>query len=475
MLPLELLRTKITNKGQRITPLFCLASADNLSIAQKLIMEFEFSYNNKETKGDLQKRLFLYENNYSDFKLIRGLIALLERRCVFKVNQFFSSDYKNQFFSTQMLSSFSLRKVLFEESSRRGLPVDHTKRDNIFQHVASKIGIETNYLEKLMWLDQEDYLILESFSSIEPIHLLGIYNLSILQTLLFNSVNFEFTLKGGTNWKQVLRTIKRFGLMYNLQKTQQNSDNKFPKETQSNQIEQNIVDGDDFKSYFNDSIICSIDGPLSIFKLTNKYGILIAKVIPKIISASKWSIKASIIKNSLSGRKLYDFDLSSDSEVHFFNSINDRFYNDYPFEDSNSINNPNFDSFVETKFAMQFEKFHTGWTLVREPDPLILPGGRAFIADFLFERYGKKIYFEIIGFWTVQYLERKFKKIYEILRFRENKNDLLIAINENNLVSESGEMKKLLSNSILDYNKIIIYKKDSIPMKKNPFLSEIYR
>ena len=466
MLPLELLRTKITNKGQRITPLFCLASADNLSIAQKLIMEFEFSYNNKETKGDLQKRLFLYENNYSDFKLIRGLIALLERRCVFKVNQFFSSDYKNQFFSTQMLSSFSLRKVLFEESSRRGLPVDHTKRNNIFQHVASKIGIETNYLEKLMWLDQEDYLILESFSSIEPIHLLGIYNLSILQTLLFNSVNFEFTLKGGTNWKQVLRTIKRFGLMYNLQKTQQNSDNKFPKETQSNQIEQNIVDGDDFKSYFNDSIICSIDGPLSIFKLTNKYGILIAKVIPKIISASKWSIKASIIKNSLSGRKLYDFDLSSDSEVHFFNSINDRFYNDYPFEDSNSINNPNFDSFVETKFAMQFEKFHTGWTLVREPDPLILPGGRAFIADFLFERYGKKIYFEIIGFWTVQYLERKFKKIYEILRFRENKNDLLIAINENNLVSESGEMKKLLSDSILDYNKIIIYKKDSIPMKK---------
>jgi uncharacterized protein len=464
MLPLELLRTKITNKGQRITPLFCLASADNLSIAQKLIMEFEYSYNNKETKGDLQKRLFLYENSYRDFKLIRGLIALLERRCVFKVNQFFSSDYKNQFFSTQILSSFSLRKVLFEESSRRGLPLDPTKRDNIFQHVASKLGIETNYLKKLMWLDQEDYLILESFSSIEPIDLLGIYNLSILQTLLFNSVNFEFTLKGGTNWKQVLRAIKRFGLMYNLQKTQ-NSDNKFPKETHSNQIEHSIVSGDVFKSYFNDSIICSIDGPLSIFKLTNKYGILIAKVIPKIISAFKWSIKASIIKNSLSGRKLYNFDLSSDSEVHFFNSINDRFYKDYPFDDSNNIN-LNFDSLVETKFAMQFEKFHTGWKLVREPDPLILPGGRAFIADFLFERYDKKIYFEIIGFWTVQYLERKFKKIYEISKFSDNKNDLLLAINENNLVSESGEIKKLLSDSILDYNKIIIYKKDSIPMKK---------
>jgi predicted nuclease of restriction endonuclease-like RecB superfamily len=60
MLPLELLRTKITNKGQRITPLFCLASVENLSIAQKLITEFEFSNNKKDTKGDLQKRLFLH-------------------------------------------------------------------------------------------------------------------------------------------------------------------------------------------------------------------------------------------------------------------------------------------------------------------------------------------------------------------------------------------------------------------------------
>jgi predicted nuclease of restriction endonuclease-like RecB superfamily len=197
MLPLELLRTKITNKGQRITPLFCIPSADNLLLAQKLITEFHFSNNKKETKGELEKRLFLYENSYHDFKLIRGLIVLLERRCIFKINQSIYSQDKTQDFVTQLPSSFSLRKVLFEESSKCGLPLDHTQRDKIFKNVASKLGIDTNYIEKLMWLDQEDYLIIESFSSIEPIHLLGIYNLAIFQTLLFNSVNFEFTVKGG--------------------------------------------------------------------------------------------------------------------------------------------------------------------------------------------------------------------------------------------------------------------------------------
>jgi predicted nuclease of restriction endonuclease-like RecB superfamily len=466
MLPLELLRTKITNKGKRITPLFCLPSADNLLLSKKLITEFHFSNNKKETKGELQKRLFLYENSYDDFKLIRGLIILLERRCIFKINQFIYSEDKTHSFVTQLPSSFSLRKVLFEESSKDGLPLDHTQREKIFQNVASKLDIDTNYIEKLMWLDQDDYLILESFSSIEPMHLLGIYNLAILQTLLFNSVNFEFTVKGGTNWKQVLRTIKRNGLMYNLQKVHKNLENNFSKETQFNKHKQDIISNDDFKSYFNDDIICFIDGPLSIFKLTNKYGVLIAKVIPKIISSHKWNIKASIIKNSISGRKLYEFNLSSDSDIYIFNAINDRFQNNYQFEDSND-NNLNFDSSVETKFATQFEKYRTGWKLIREPDPLILPNGRAFIPDFLFEKYDKRIYFEIIGFWTPQYLERKFKKIHEIIKTNEGKYDLLIAINENNFVSESTELKKLLlSNSMLNDNSIIVYKKDSIPMKK---------
>ena len=465
MLPLELLRTKITNKGKKIIPLFCLPTTDNISLAQKLITEFHFANNKKETKGDLQKRLSIYENSYDDFKLIRGLVALLERRCIFKINNSIYPENKAEDFGTQLPSSFSLRKVLFEESSKLGLPIDNIQRKKIFHSVALKFDIDINYLEKMMWVDQEDYLIFEKFTLIEPIDLLGVYNLAILQTLLFNSVNFEFTINGGTNWKQVLRTIKRFGLMYNLQKVHK-KENNFIKEIQHNKNKQDTVNKDDSKSYLDDNVICSIDGPLSIFKLTNKYGSSIAKVIPKIISSHKWNIKALIIKNSISGRKLYEFNLSSDNDIYINNSINNKFNNGHQFEDSNS-NNLGFDSSVEAKFAAQFEKFKTGWKLIREPHPLILPDGKAFIPDFLFEKYDNKVYFEIIGFWTPQYLERKFKKINEIMKINnKNKYDILIAVNENNFVSENSELKKVLSNSILNDNTITIYKKDIIPMKK---------
>ncbi|MGE3859611.1 MAG: DUF790 family protein [Nitrososphaeraceae archaeon] len=465
MLPLELLRTKITNKGKKIIPLFCLPTTDNISLAQKLITEFHFANNKKETKGDLQKRLSIYENSYDDFKLIRGLVALLERRCIFKINNSFYPENKAEDFGTQLPSSFSLRKVLFEESSKLGLPIDNIQRKKIFHSVALKLDIDINYLEKMMWVDQDDYLIFEKFTLIEPIDLLGVYNLAILQTLLFNSVNFEFTINGGTNWKQVLRTIKRFGLMYNLQKVHK-KENNFIKEIQHNKNKQDTVNKDDSKSYLDDNVICSIDGPLSIFKLTNKYGSSIAKVIPKIISSHKWNIKALIIKNSISGRKLYEFNLSSDNDIYINNSINNKFNNGHQFEDSNS-NNLGFDSSVEAKFAAQFEKFKTGWKLIREPHPLILPDGKAFIPDFLFEKYDNKVYFEIIGFWTPQYLERKFKKINEIMKINnKSKYDILIAVNENNFVSENSELKKVLSNSILNDNTITIYKKDIIPMKK---------
>ena len=59
-----------------------------------------------------------------------------------------------------------------------------------------------------------------------------------------------------------------------------------------------------------------------------------------------------------------------------------------------------FDSTVEEKFAIKFQQSRTGWTLIREPDPIILDNDKAFIPDFMFERYGRRIYLEIVGFWT---------------------------------------------------------------------------
>src|SRR5919206_2255047 len=90
MLPAQLLRAKIRNKGKNIEPLFCAhsteagpSSGDDIHLAAKLIEEFNESWKNSERSGLLSERVSMLEEQYGDYKLVRGLYTLLQRRCIF--------------------------------------------------------------------------------------------------------------------------------------------------------------------------------------------------------------------------------------------------------------------------------------------------------------------------------------------------------------------------------------------------------
>src|SRR5919206_3532237 len=103
--------------------------------------------------------------------------------------------------------------------------------------------------------------------------------------------------------------------MYNLLQQQQQQEQQQPKEDQ--QVN-NIHDTWDTAAFEIQSkndviIVCSIDGPLSIFKLTDRYGTAIAKLLPSIIVSRNWSLKALIVrKTDTMGKKIYEFIISSE-------------------------------------------------------------------------------------------------------------------------------------------------------------------
>jgi predicted nuclease of restriction endonuclease-like RecB superfamily len=73
--------------------------------------------------------------------------------------------------------------------------------------------------------------------------------------------------------------------------------------------------------------------------------------------------------------------------------------------------NAHFDSEVEATLARRFAALvrqgrAAGWRLVREPAPL-LAGNRVLIPDFALERGTRRVFVEVVGFWTPAYLERK--------------------------------------------------------------------
>jgi uncharacterized protein len=454
MLPSQLLRVR-TRKGE-IIPL--LIGGDNksrhLELANLIINEFEKSAEKKEKKKTLIERISLMERNFEDYRLVRGLSTLLERRCHFST----SLDKRNDN-CENLASPVDIRRLLWEESSRRGLALTDSRREEILSAIASRTKVSPTSIGQSVWSDLDENMILEFFDSVGSEELLGWYDLSLLQTLLFTCTTLEFTVRGGANWKNILRKVKRLGLMYNLKEQVVPAQSPAPENGYVEKSREYLIHSNMKNNSNNDSqLVCSIDGPVSLFKLTDRYGTSIAKLVPFIISSAYWYLRAFIVRKTMSGKKIYEFSASSADFQQFKlreplrkvqnNSINSRLTSSY------------FDSSLEEKFAIRFEHLTNRWKIKREPDPLIVGNGIAFIPDFLFEKYGRKVYLEIVGFWTKEYLEKKFQKVNDILH---NSNvDLFVAVNEELSCS------KLLNTSFHDLsnNRLIFFRKTSVPVKK---------
>ena len=414
----------------------------------------------KLSKSNVDQNLLEVEGKNPDYKLVRAICHLLEQRCEYVSHESQFSNARNN----RAMNPILLRRQIFEISSLLGYPVTENERKNILQKIASKNNLSVNDVEIAMWSDLEKNKYLKSFDSLTSLQLVAWYNISALQTLLLNSVKMEFSIYGGFNWKKILRKTKQLGLMYSMYseskyESQSNADIK-KNETLPENKEQNKV-------------ICTVNGPLSNVRLTDRYGMAIARLIPSIIFSEIWSIKATILRKSISGsKKTYDFELSStDKDIPLFDASTFHLQSHQKSEPELSSNNDSvdyFDSSIEKKFMDKFLKFSTGWSLFREPDPLILSNGKAFIPDFVFEKYGVKVYLEIIGFWTEDYLKRKLEKIKDLTKSETGAStgpDLLIVANVDNCISENGKQIPIDSvfSKFVNKKRLIFYKKDEIP------------
>src|ERR687889_314389 len=491
MLPLQLLRTRITEKGTNIVPRFCIPADDDsvLQLAAKIIKEFEESWKNKEKKLFLTERIDLLESQYNDYKLVRGFYTLLERRCIFTKMKEMKTESKSiitnnvDINSNNLHDPVNIRKELFQESSKRGFALTEFARREIIGTVASRINMHADDIIGVMWSDLEENLVLEWFDVISPQQLLAWYNLSLMQTLLFNCTKLEFSVTGGSNWKHILRDIKRLGLMYNLQYKALEDEKQAINTDETDYDNRDImfinISNTDRKN--NSIIICSLDGPLSIFKLTERYGTSIAKILPSIISTDTWSLKAWIVRKTMSlGKKIFEFKMSNNnapplSREPYYNkeSNNEKKRTLYTAKESSQI--IYFDSGVEEKFSTRFKQSANGWKLIREPEPLILSNGKALIPDFAFEKYGIRIYLEIVGFWTKEYLEKKIQKIADLTKTiltENNAVEFFIAVNDAGYASSNSNVKEKLAwakiTSSISKERLIFYKNDKVPIK--PFL-----
>ncbi len=381
MLPAQLLRIRIY--GEYIKPVYAELSHENLYLAENLINVFKDSVGKKikDLENELNEVETIAESEGYDYKFIKGLITLLNRRLSIR-KPAFSYD------------PLSIRLEIFKIVNQvyRGFALTPQERSNVIALIAKKFNMKPEEIELAFKSVYEEENLIDGFQEITPEELIKLYNLSLTQTLLFKCIKLTVNINTtGQHARKILWDIKRNGLLYMAEK-------------------------------INGMVRITIDGPVSVIKQTERYGTNLAKTIPSIIFADHWHLEALIArKNRFRGKySIYKFTLNDESKY---------LYPQQMLEDKVT-----YDSFLEEDFHKKFVALKSDWNIIREPEPLVV-GTRIFIPDFVFVKDNEKVYLEIVGFWTNDYMKRKIEKLKELKNVK-----MIIAIDESIDKFELGDL-----------------------------------
>jgi predicted nuclease of restriction endonuclease-like RecB superfamily len=403
MLPSELLVAVFSRNGNVFVK---YARHDCYAAASDLINIFSRSPGKKRKYLNAALDNYLEQHFDVDARRVRGLFELLMRRCTF------SSEFSSE--DPEEIPPLEIRKKVFEHAKHTS---NEEERKAAMKAAAKELGINTDYLITRMFADMDDEQIITQFDAVDAKTLIKLYNLSLVQTLLFRATEMEFSVDA--NAREVFSAMKRLGLMYH--------------------------------AYQTDRLYVKVDGPMSVLKLTEKYGTSFAKLLPAIVKSDDFNLKAFIVRRKNDVRQ-YILNLDSRHKWFFSEVPSPSIVPVQVHEhETETGKKDDYDSRVEERFATDFKSLDIGWTLRREPCALITKAGTGvIIPDFVFEKGNLKVYMEIVGFWTENYLKKKFEKLNAV------KDRIIVAVDETLVCSRLKEKE----------NMNLIYFKNKIPMNK---------
>jgi hypothetical protein len=336
-----------------------------------------------EPRHRLDDALSALEADADDFKLVRGFAALLERDATFETRAALPPD--------------RVRRRVFEAAESVGGVVDAEDRAAALATAADRLGTDAGAVEASLYADRDRNEVCVGFEPRwDPDGLIEQYNLSLAQTALFDAT--EVTVRSADP-ARLVSAVKRLGLLYEIRR-------------RGGTEERELV----------------VTGPDALFRRTRRYGTAFARLLRSVAEAAEWSLAATID------------DRGTDRELRLGPD-------DVSVPGVDPIAEPTYDSGVESDFAARFAGLDLDWALSREPEP-IAAGARAMIPDFAFDyRPGGgtdadseaptddpplRVFFEVMGFWTPEYVEKKLDQFGSVA----DDVELLVAVDESLGVGE---------------------------------------
>lgn len=373
MLTSDLLQTR--NHGPYIYPRYIKTEVPRFrGLAEQLIAIF--GDHQGKTRRELSDALNQYAQDSTDYRIQRGLAKLLR-------------DDRCEFSERSVAPPAEVRERVFG-LARENHPVvlqpdmiHPVSRNDILAEVASEYKTDVEQLAWAVYADLPDNHILTRFDPPQPEWLLERYNVALAQALLYRCIRMKLSVLRNipSRYKQLFKFVKFYQLMHTIQ-------------------------GDLDSGY---EIV--LDGPVSLFRLSQKYGLKLAVFLPALLLCTRWKMEAEIVATD-GERRFFPLDESAGLHSHYRDSTV-------------------YDSLLERTFAERFGQIESGWEIEREVAIINLKD-TVFIPDFAFRHAdGRTALLEIVGFWRPDYLARKLMKLK-----RSGRTDMVVAVSADLNVGE---------------------------------------
>lgn len=320
------------------------------------------------TREALEGALAALLGEGTEYLLHRGLAKLLSDRADFEVRA--------------PCEPSVLRKRLFEEAARNHpavLVADavHTvTRDDVIARVAAELGVDPAAVTGAMYADLEGEHVMTAAPAVEPEALLHRYNVALAQAVLLRATSMTVEIAPGdpARYRQMFRYVKFYRLMHQV--------------TGSSR----------------DGYAIRLDGPMSLFQLSQKYGLQLAEFLPALLLCDAWRATAEVMW----GKEKRPAVLRLTSEQGLVSH--------YPDKGTYLTRE---EQWLQERFA----ELDTPWKLERRSEVIDLGGRGVLIPDYVLRhKDGRAAYVEVMGFWRKEYLETRLA----LLRAEGPKNLVLV-------------------------------------------------
>ncbi len=350
MLTSDLIRIR-HSKGT-IIPRYIKSSQAQLDKAAALIELYKTHVG--RTRGELEEAIKESIGDGTDFLIQRGLAKLLADRSTFAVQAVIEPRLVREKLFTK---AFEHHPVALREN-----PQHWPTRQEIIASVAQELQCTPDEIEQAFYADLQDAYVLETFEELKPAELINRYNIALAQGVLYRAKEMRIVIQKAETkrLRQLVRYIKFFRLIANIQED-------------------------------NGTFRITLDGPLSLFRFSQKYGLKMAQFLPALLLCEHWEMESDILWEQ--GREQELFKLDAQTPLRSYYKDKGVYVTD-----------------EEAYFRKRWKSFDLPWELRATTKVLRLGPKELLLTDYrLKHRDSRMIYLEILGFWNKESLLRRLK------------------------------------------------------------------